>query len=110
MSDTKIVKVKVYRYDSTADAEPYYTTYDIETGLGYSVMNALQYIVENLDPTLSFYVSCRIGVCVGCMMRINGKVLRSCSTMLTEDVVLEPMDRTRVLKDLTVKPKYRVES
>ncbi len=108
-NESKTVKLKVFRFDPDIDKEPRYDTYEVETSVGYSVLNALQYIVENIDPTLSFYVSCRIGVCLGCMVRINGKVLRSCSTMLTEDVTLEPADMKRVLKDLTMKAKHTIE-
>lgn len=104
-NEKKIVKMKVFRFDPTVDKESYYDTYEVETGVGYSVMNALQYVVENIDPTLAFYASCRIGVCLGCIIRINGKPLRSCSTMLTEDVVLEPMDIKNVLRDLTAKSR-----
>lgn len=98
--DNKLVTLKIFRFDPAADVEPHYDTFQIETKVGYSVMNALQYIVENIDPSLAFYASCRIGVCVGCMIRINGTPLRSCSTMLTEDVLLEPLDRNNVMKDL----------
>ena len=96
----KIVKVKVFRYVPEKDAEPHYDEYEVKTDVGYSVMNALQYIIENIDPGLAFYSSCRIGVCMGCIIRINGKPLRSCSTMLTDDVILEPLDREKVIKDL----------
>ena len=104
-NEKKLVKMKVFRFDPTKDKEPHYVTYEVETSVGYSVMNALQYIVEHVDPSLAFYASCRIGVCVGCMIRINGQPLRSCSAMLTDDVTLEPMDKNRVLRDLVMQPR-----
>jgi succinate dehydrogenase/fumarate reductase-like Fe-S protein len=100
----------VFRFDPGIDKEPYYKNYQVETSAGFSVLNALQYIAEHVDPTLSFYVSCRIGVCMGCLLKIGGKPKRSCSVMLTEDVVLEPLDRANVLKDLVMKPKKLVFS
>ena len=108
--EKKTVNLKVFRFDPAIDHEPYYKNYQVETAAGFSVLNALQYIAEYIDPTLSFYVSCRIGVCMGCLLKINGAPKRSCSVMLAEDVVLEPLDRVNVLKDLTMKPKKPVFS
>lgn len=103
--DSKIVKVKVSRFDPAVDKEPHYDTFEVETGIGFSVYNALQYINKNLDPSLAFYASCRIGQCFGCLVKVNGKTVPACTTMLTDDVTLDPYDSKRVLRDLTVKAK-----
>ena len=102
MNDKKIVEVKVFRFDPEVDREPYYDTFQVETRMGVSIYNALQYIQQNLDPSLAFYASCRIGQCHGCIVKANGKVVHSCKAMLEEDVVLEPADSKRVLKDLVM--------
>lgn len=105
MDDKKIVKIKVFRFDPKIDKEPYYDTFEVETQTSYSVYNALEYITENLDPTLSYYASCRIGACMGCLARVNGEVVRTCTTMLTDDIVIEPVKKDNVLKDLVMKCK-----
>ena len=103
MGEKKTVRVKVFRFDPAADREPHYDTFELEAQKGFSIYNALDYIVENLDPTLAFYASCRIGACMGCLARVNGKVVRTCTTMLEEDVVIEPVKKEQVMRDLVVK-------
>jgi len=103
MSEKKKVKVKVFRFDPAVDKEPHYDTFEVEAQEGCSVYNALEYIVEKFDPTLAFYASCRIGACMGCLARVNGKVVRTCTTMLEEDVVIEPVKEENVLRDLVMK-------
>ena len=107
--EKKIVNVKVFRFDPANNKEPHYDTFQVETTLGFSVYNALKYIAENLDPTFSFYASCRIGQCQGCLAKINGKVNRTCTTMLTDDVVVDPVNADNVLRDLTPKSKLSLE-
>lgn len=107
-SEKKIVNVEVFRFDPIKDKEPHYDTFEIETMIGFSVYNGLRYIAENLDPTLAFYTSCRIGQCQGCLMKVNGKVKRACTTMITEDIVVEPLSEKNVLKDLVLKSKFTI--
>ena len=70
-------------------------------------MNVLNYISENLDPTLGFYSSCRIGKCMGCQVIINNKVKLACTTLVEEDIKLEPLRKFKVIKDLVVDRKGR---
>jgi len=105
MDNKIIVKIKAFRFDPTVDKESYYDIFEVETQTSYSVYNALEYITENLDPTLAYYASCRIGACMGCLARVNGKVVRTCTTMLTEDITIEPVNKENVLTDLVMKCK-----
>jgi succinate dehydrogenase/fumarate reductase-like Fe-S protein len=107
LDENKTVNMKIFRFDPSTDEAPRYETYQVKTCTGFSVLNGLQYIAEHIDTTLSFYVSCRIGVCLGCLVKINGRPERTCSAMLTDDVLLEPLDAKNVLKDLLVKPLKR---
>lgn len=40
MSDKKIVKLKVFRFDPAIDQEPHYDIFEVETQTGYSIYNA----------------------------------------------------------------------
>ncbi len=103
MEGSKIIKVKVYRFDPQVDKEPHFDTFEVEIKDGYSIYNVLQFINQNLDPSLAFYASCRIGQCHGCLVRANGKVVHACNTMVEDDIVLEPAIEKRVLRDLTMR-------
>lgn len=71
--EEKIINVKVYRYDRGKDAASRYEEYKVPITVGMSIYNVLQYINENYDGGLSHYCSCRLGVCKGCMVRVDGK-------------------------------------
>ena len=68
-----------------------------------SVLQALQYIKDNLDGTLSFRWSCRMAICGSCGMMINGEPRLACNTFLRDlppgPVAIEPLaqlsDRAR---------------
>jgi succinate dehydrogenase/fumarate reductase-like Fe-S protein len=100
------VKVSVFRYDSSSEEEPYYQSYEVPWVRGMSAMTALDYIYENLDPTLAYYhhAGCDLGICARCVGKINGKSGLFCQTLVEGDVTLEPRSKDRVLRDLvTVK-------
>jgi fumarate reductase iron-sulfur subunit len=101
MSD-KTIEVKVFRFDPAKDAEPYYQTYDVPLKPGMSIMDALDYIYQNLDGTLAYYdhAGCALGICGKCTARINNKPGLLCQTPLTDSVEIDPLNKDKVLKDL----------
>jgi succinate dehydrogenase / fumarate reductase, iron-sulfur subunit len=97
----KKINVKVRR--STLGSENVrMDSYEVPWEEKMSVFNVLEYIGNTLDPSLAFYASCRIGKCMGCTLRINGKRGLACTTMVESDLVLEPDDRYPVIRDLVV--------
>ncbi len=102
---TKKVKVKVLRSKPWEGKKAKYQTYEVPLEGKTSVLNVLTYIAENLDPTLGFYSSCRIGKCMGCQVVVNGKVKLACTTPVVGDIALEPLRRFKVIKDLAVERK-----
>ena len=90
--------------------------YDIDLKSGMTVLEALYFIAENIDGSLSFRYSCRGAVCGSCAMMINGTITLACHTqiasLLPGTVKIEPLPRFKVLKDLIVEmdaflEKYR---
>jgi succinate dehydrogenase/fumarate reductase iron-sulfur protein len=98
----KSIKVKVYRYNPVKDSSHRYETYEVPITAGMSIYNLLQYINENYDGSLSHYCSCRLGVCKGCMLRVNGRPLLACSELAESDMTLEPANKKKVIKDLLI--------
>lgn len=103
------ISVKILRQNPLANEEPHYVVYAVplRPDRKTSVMNVLEYIAENLDPSLAFYVSCHVGLCGGCAMRINGKTRLACQEEVTGDLVLEPTPGRAVVRDLIVIPQHR---
>lgn len=114
MTETpKEITVKVYRFNPRMDKEAGYQTYKVPLEKGWSILNVLKHIYENLDSSLAFYTSCRIGKCNGCLVFVNGKSTRACTTPIRGNITIEPLKGFEVIKDLVVnldKPKARKSS
>jgi succinate dehydrogenase/fumarate reductase iron-sulfur protein len=104
---TKKINVKILRSKPWDGKKPEYMTYNVPLEGKMSILNVLVYIAENLDPTLGFYSSCRIGKCAGCQVVANGKVRLACVTLVEGDITLEPLRKFKVIRDLVVERKEK---
>ena len=104
MPAKKMINVKVFRFDPSVDKEPFYKTYKVPLESGISAMGALDYIYQNVDSTIAYYdhAACDLGICGHCTGKINGKAALFCQTVIREDVTLEPLSKSRIIKDLVV--------
>ncbi len=100
----KTVKFKVLRFDPSTSASPRVDSFDVPVKKGTTVLDALHYIKENLDASLSWRYSCRMGVCGSCGMFINGFPKLACNTQVLEleaDVIdVKPLPNFDTIKDL----------
>ena len=94
-----IVTVQVRR--GTGD-ENQLAVYEVPVEAGQSVLGVLQCIYDYVDPTLAFSCSCRIGLCSACLVRVNGKVVRACTTLAEGDMLIEPYSDDARIRDLVV--------
>jgi succinate dehydrogenase/fumarate reductase iron-sulfur protein len=100
MDEVKKITVECFRFNPEEDSEPTYKKYEIPFVEDSSVLDALRYIYENLDPSLAFYSSCRRGVCARCNIRVNGKPCLACGEKVMGDLRLEPVKTDKVIRDL----------
>jgi len=95
---------KVYRYDPESDKNPRWDTYRVDTArFGPMVLDALLYIKNEVDSTLSFRRSCREGVCGSCSFNIGGRNTLACTRGWADygDVIqISPLPHMPVIKDL----------
>ena len=100
-------KIVVFRFDGAEDTEGRYEEFNIEEVPNMSVLDALNFIRTNLDSSLSFYghSRCEHGICARCAVSVNGKNSVACRTLLPEEdeILIEPINRERVLKDLVTR-------
>lgn len=99
--------ISVYRYDYKKGIEYRMQDYEVNPDdcSGVMLLDALCYIKENLDETLTFRRSCGEGVCGSDAMNINGKNGLACITPLsrfTDKVVLRPLPGMPIIRDLVV--------
>jgi len=97
MNKGKKIQVKVAR---GTVGEERIDNFQVPVEPGQSVLLVLQYIRDHFDPTLGLTFSCRIGLCTACLVRINGKVVRSCTTLVEEDIYVEPYKEEKQIRDL----------
>jgi succinate dehydrogenase / fumarate reductase iron-sulfur subunit len=95
---------RVLRYDPERDRSPHYDKFEVPLTPGLTVLDALIYIKENLDNSLAYRASCRMGVCGSCGMMINGFPRLACQTQVkdlkSKTIKVEPLPNYPQLKDL----------
>ncbi len=99
--------ISVYRYNSEFDSNFKMQDYVVNPDdcNGVMLLDALMYIKENQDETLTFRRSCGEGVCGSDAMNINGKNGLACITPMNDfkdKVVLRPLPGMPVIRDLVV--------
>ena len=80
-------------------------TFEMEDQAVLSILDGLEFIYQNLDPTLAFFhhAACRQAACAKCMVKANGKSILACKQKLIEgQIQVEPYGKT-VIKDLISK-------
>ncbi len=103
-NDIKTVIFSVQRFNPEKDKKPYFQTYQVPVKRGTTVLEGLLYIRENIDSSLAFRTSCRMGVCGSCAMYINGYPHLACHTQVEEfrsrKLVIKPLPNHKIIKDL----------
>jgi succinate dehydrogenase/fumarate reductase iron-sulfur protein len=101
----KVVEFRIRRYNAERK-ESFVSVYKVPVSRGTTILDALIYIRDNLDGTLTFRHSCRMGICGSCGVNVNGKPMLACHTQVLDlrvDVLtIEPLSNLPVIKDLVV--------
>ncbi len=104
MADT--ITVSVSRYRPEQESEPTWEDYDVPLRDDWAILDALNYIKDAVDGSLSYRWSCRMGVCGSCGMMVNGEPTLTCAAFLSKyapgPVRVEPLQYFPVVRDLVV--------
>lgn len=99
------VTLKIFRYNPEVDQKFHYETYTLEADPTDRVLDVLERIKGQTDGTLSFRRSCAHGVCGSDALRINGRNMLACKTLIRdvgEKITVDPILGLKVIKDLIV--------
>jgi succinate dehydrogenase iron-sulfur subunit len=100
------VTLTVSRYRPEQESEPAEQSYEVPFRKDWVVLDALNYIKDRLDGSLSYRWSCRMGVCGSCGMSVNGQPKLTCAAFLADHlpgpVRVEPLRYFPVVRDLIV--------
>jgi len=98
------MEIKIFRYRPEIEKEPTFQSYEVPFREDWVVLDAINYIKDEIDGTLSYRWSCRMGVCGSCGMMINDVPKLSCAVFLKEyypkKICLEPLTGFPVERDL----------
>jgi len=101
----KTVEFKIHRFEPQ-NKRHYVSTYKVPVRKGATILDALQYIKDNLDETLTFRHSCRMGQCGSCGIIVNGNPMLACYTQIlhleSDSLIIEPLPNMPIIKDLVV--------
>ena len=101
---TNIREFRVYRWNPEDGENPRIDTYFVNMDdCGPMVLDAIIWIKNNIDPTLTFRRSCREGICGSCAMNIDGTNTLACTkdmSTISGAVKIYPLPHMQVVKDL----------
>jgi fumarate reductase iron-sulfur subunit len=104
MADT--IALEVARYRPETDTEPVFQRYEVPLREDWVVLDALNYIKDKVDGSLSFRWSCRMGICGSCGMTVNGEPKLTCATFLSSydpgPIRIEALKNFPVIRDLVI--------
>lgn len=102
--DTITLTVACYRPEERP--APFFRSYTVPFKKEWVVLDALNYIKDQLDGTVTYRWSCRMGVCGSCGMLLNGVPKLACASYLSDyvpgPVIVEPLSYFPVVRDLVV--------
>jgi succinate dehydrogenase iron-sulfur subunit len=95
---------RIYRWEPDSGNNPRLDSYEINLdNCGPMVLDAIIYIKNEIDSTLTFRRSCREGICGSCAMNIGGTNTLACTKAIGEfkgDIPIYPLPHMPVVKDL----------
>ena len=95
---------RIYRWNPDDGKNPVMDSYTIDLDrVGPMVLDALIYIKNEIDPTLTFRRSCREGICGSCAMNMDGRNGLACISACSDKAratTIYPLPHMPVIKDL----------
>jgi len=100
------IALDVFRYLPDQEDAPRFQRYEVPFHQDWVVLDALNYIKDEIDGTLSYRWSCRMGVCGSCGMMVNGEPKLTCAAFLRNyypnAIRVEPLANFPVIRDLVI--------
>jgi succinate dehydrogenase / fumarate reductase iron-sulfur subunit len=97
---------RIFRFDPDKDEKPYYQDFTLDVSPTDRILDCLNRIRWEQDPTLAYRMSCAHGVCGSDGMRINSVCALACQRLVKDyegaEFLIEPLPVFKVVKDLIV--------
>jgi succinate dehydrogenase / fumarate reductase iron-sulfur subunit len=97
----------IYRFNPAADKEAHYQEYSVDAEASDKILDCLNKIRWEQDPTLAYRYSCAHGICGSDALCINGRIELACQKLVRDyqtgnNFVIEPLPFFKPIKDLVV--------
>ena len=100
------ITLEVFRYRPEEAFAPTFQAYEVPLHKDWVILDALNYIKDEIDGTLSYRWSCRMGVCGSCGMMVNENPVLTCAAFLEAyrpgPIRIEPLANFPVVRDLVI--------
>ena len=97
------MKISIKRHHPHFEPKTKIFSYDAKEGK--TLLEILEDIKSKIDPTLTFSIGCRSGVCGSCAVKVNGKEVLACEYKPKENDFIEPLSVMSVIRDLIIDTK-----
>jgi len=102
----KTITLDVFRFQPEGDGKATFQKFDVPYHDHWVVLDALNWIKDEVDGTLTYRWSCRMGVCGSCGMMVDGVPKLTCAAFLKDyypsPVRVEPLAYFPVERDLVI--------
>ncbi len=102
----RTITFEIMRYNPETDDAPWFQTYAVPCEEEWVVLDAINYIKDHMDGSLSYRWSCHMAVCGSCGMMVNGEPTLSCKAFLRDykssKIRVEALTHFPVERDLVV--------
>jgi len=105
MSDVERKTFVVTRFDPDRDEVPKTQSYEVPCQPDWKILDALNFIKDHIDASLSHRWSCRMAVCGSCGMNVNGEPKLTCKVPISDysdTIEVAPLSNFPVIRDLVV--------
>jgi len=101
------MKVNIKRF---LNGKVWFENFEIEYKDDETVLELLER-VKNINRSVTFRSFCRSSICGTCAVKVNDKTVLACKSKVMDfiehdEIIIEPVDRSRVIKDLVVDHSY----
>lgn len=94
------IRIRLYRFDPTVDGEPRYESYEVPYQPRMRIIDALDFVHEDLAVDFGYRWLCGSKKCGSCAARVNGTPKLVCWEPAEPEMTIEPLANTPVIRDL----------
>ena len=100
--EKSVAVVEIQRCDPGSGRESRFDTYHVPYDPGITVLDVLKRIYLTHDASLAFRHACDCSYCGVCGVKVNGRSVLACKTLMTQHMRIEPLHQDKVVRDLVV--------